>query len=626
MNSETGNSQDPCFMQNLRQIVDALPQIAWIMEINKSFFYFNQHWFNYTGYDSLVWNPIEDLKDTIHPDDLQKVIELFDSSLRRTDTFDIKYRLKGKEGQYRWYLGKFVPIKDSSGNVFSYFASNTEVDDQTGFGLTLQDKLLKNFVDAIPLVGWTADNVTNEMYYNSKWYEQFGYSRDEEIPEWSTLIHPEDLANCIKAHTKVSTTGELTRCDFRWRYADGNYRWLTGELFGTKDENGTVTRRIGVVKDIENWKHQKNLEEAQRTANIGSWEWDLITSSLTWSKQEYIIFGLDPSIPVSVDLYIKHISPASREKVLQVMKQILTEPIQSGVTEYSSEVEIIRSDGEVRLLLEKGNVEFDSSGKPIRMCGSTQDITESNVYEQKLRNAIEARDDFMSIASHELKTPLTALHMQLQLLNRLLSQKSKDESQESIRIAKLSEGAFLSVRQLSGLLDELLDATRVRVGKLSLKNLEVNLTATIIECVSSMQELAKQKGSTVTLKEEETVLGNWDQSRITQVISNLLSNAIKYGEGKPIEISVSTDKILGKVRLRIKDHGMGISNEMQLKIFERFQRGISGKKVTGLGLGLYIVRQIIEAHGGSIWVESELGKGSLFIVELPLVGVEQSDE
>lgn len=126
-------------------------------------------------------------------------------------------------------------------------------------------------------------------------------------------------------------------------------------------------------------------------------------------------------------------------------------------------------------------------------------------------------------------------------------------------------------------------------------------------------------GISISVRCDARTIGLWDRTRIEQIISNLVSNALKYGEHKPVSVSVERDEVHGTIRLLVRDQGPGIRTGMQEKIFERFERsGVSGKKISGLGLGLYICRQIVEAHGGQIKVESESGRGSTFTVELPL--------
>jgi signal transduction histidine kinase len=161
--------------------------------------------------------------------------------------------------------------------------------------------------------------------------------------------------------------------------------------------------------------------------------------------------------------------------------------------------------------------------------------------------------------------------------------------------------------------------TRIGLGRLQLNQKQFDLTSAVREVVGRHRLETSQKGIQVTLNDEGPLVGCWDRLRIEQVVTNLLSNAIKYGEGKPIRVTTALDKAQSSAMLTIADQGHGIPQEMQKKIFERFERaGLTGEKISGLGLGLYIVHQIVEAHQGAIRVESNAGEGSVFTVTLPL--------
>jgi PAS domain S-box-containing protein len=254
-------------------------------------------------------------------------------------------------------------------------------------------------------------------------------------------------------------------------------------------------------------------------------------------------------------------------------------------------------------------------------------LENSRLYHEA-QEAILSRDEFLSIASHELKTPLTSLSLQLQILNRdiLRSQKERVSDLKPGMLAipertlKIISSSEIQSNKLAALLDELLDLTRIRLGKLQLAKENVDLSAVVNGVVDRFRAEMNQKRIAFDLNIENSVAGYWDPMRIEQVISNLISNAVKYGNGTAISFEVKrVDKV---ARLIATDHGMGIAHEMLDKIFERFERaGVSGRKISGLGLGLYICRQIIEAHGGSIRVQSELGKGSSFTVDLPIARV-----
>jgi PAS domain S-box-containing protein len=249
-----------------------------------------------------------------------------------------------------------------------------------------------------------------------------------------------------------------------------------------------------------------------------------------------------------------------------------------------------------------------------------RDVTERRQIEhergrlvRELEEAISARDDFLSIASHELRTPLTPIRLSVQSLKR------KGQSLGAVipkGLATQLDTMDRQVGRLDTLINELLDVSRITVGRLDLELTEFDAAALVREVIGRFQQELDWGGHKVTLDLPGPVVGRWDRLRLDQVVSNLLSNAMKYGgERKLIELRVA-DGPTG-VELSVRDHGVGISVEDQDRIFERFERLISVRHFGGFGLGLWIVRQIVEAHGGRVRVESAPGEGSTFTVAVP---------
>jgi PAS domain S-box-containing protein len=242
-----------------------------------------------------------------------------------------------------------------------------------------------------------------------------------------------------------------------------------------------------------------------------------------------------------------------------------------------------------------------------------QALERSSLYQQAIE-AVSVRDDFLSIAGHELKTPLTALLFHAESLARAgASVAPEDLARRTGRLASNAE-------RLGRLVDELLDVSRITAGRLVLEREPVDLAAVAREVVlRSADELARS-GSSVRLTAPAAVCGRWDRPRVEQVAGNLLANAIKYGQGRPIDVRVEAE---GRTaRLLVRDRGVGIAADDQARIFDRFERAVSARHFGGLGLGLWIVRQVVEAHGGRIRVQSAPGEGAEFTVELPLDEVE----
>ncbi len=230
------------------------------------------------------------------------------------------------------------------------------------------------------------------------------------------------------------------------------------------------------------------------------------------------------------------------------------------------------------------------------------------------QSAIRARDEFVSIASHELKTPITSLKMQIQMMLRGINIE-KQLTPPPEKLIKALTSSSNQIDRLTVLIEDLLDVTRIETGKLTYKFEQVDLSLMVKEIMERFSEEAKYAKIEFKVHLQDNVMTFCDRYRIEQVLVNLLSNAIKYGSNSPIEVTVYKEP--GKAIFIVKDNGMGIAKEMQGKIFERFERAISSTNISGLGLGLYITKQIIDAHKGSIEVESELNHGSTFKVCLP---------
>jgi PAS domain S-box-containing protein len=226
--------------------------------------------------------------------------------------------------------------------------------------------------------------------------------------------------------------------------------------------------------------------------------------------------------------------------------------------------------------------------------------------------AVRVRDEFLSVAGHELKTPLAALLLQVAGLSRALK---RDPQHDPARLIDRLDKAAASGTRLEKLIDELLDISRITSGRLLVEPEQLDLAATLREVTARFAEESARSGCRIDVIAAAPVVGHWDRGRVEQVITNLLSNAIKYGAGKPVTASVS--RAGERAVLEIADQGIGIDPAHQSRIFERFERAVSERHYGGLGLGLWIARQIIEAHGGSISVRSMRDRGATFTVDLP---------
>ncbi|MNF22156.1 Sensor protein TorS [compost metagenome] len=235
--------------------------------------------------------------------------------------------------------------------------------------------------------------------------------------------------------------------------------------------------------------------------------------------------------------------------------------------------------------------------------------------QQELEHAVRMRDDFMSIVSHEVRTPLNGLILETQLRKMHLARNNADAFSLD-KLHAMVERDERQIKSLIRLIEDMLDVSRIRTGKLSIRPEHFDLAHLVADVIEGFSQQVSEAESTLSFDAPQPVVGTWDQYRIEQVIANLLTNALRYGAKSPIDVRVYIEG--NRACVDVLDHGIGISPENQQRIFQQFERVSANHASAGLGLGLYICEQIVAAHGGSISVQSELGQGALFHVSLPL--------
>jgi PAS domain S-box-containing protein len=274
---------------------------------------------------------------------------------------------------------------------------------------------------------------------------------------------------------------------------------------------------------------------------------------------------------------------------------------------------------------------LDSAGTPHGVCCVATDITEriradearqrareSAERERQLEEAVRARDQFLGIASHELKTPLTSLELQVASLLRL-ARTEPGATVSDERVQSKCDTILRQVERMTVLINSFLDVGRITSGRLTLSREKVDLAEVVRSVLVRSHEVIRRSGSEIVLDAPAPVVGSWDRPSLETVVTNLVSNAVKFGAAKPIRIAVAADE--DRAVLTVRDQGMGVSAEDQQRIFGRFERAVSERHYGGFGIGLWVARQAVEAHGGRIHVRSRPGEGSEFTVELPLGGI-----
>jgi PAS domain S-box-containing protein len=366
---------------------------------------------------------------------------------------------------------------------------------------------------------------------------------------------------------------------------------------------------------------ESRLREAQRVARLGSWEWDMGTNAIWWSDELVSIYGLEPgAVPVTYDAFLEHVHPEDRPHVRRVV-----EAAYRNKRPFSFEHRIVRPDGTVLSLLGHGRVEVDRDGRPVRMLGTGQDITDEKraqeershlLLEKEARRQAEEsnrlKDEFLATLSHELRTPLNAIVGWANLL--------REGNLDAATTARAVETISRNAQIQSRLISDILDISRMIAGQLDFKLQMVGLRSVIEGALDTMRPAAQASGIQLEARldpEERAVLGSPD--RLQQVVWNVLSNAIKFtSQGGRVQISLAHEP--GFAVIRVEDDGIGIDPDFLPHVFERFRQKnpSTSRKHGGLGLGLAIARHIVEYHGGTITAQNRDGRGAAFTVRLPL--------
>jgi signal transduction histidine kinase len=247
-----------------------------------------------------------------------------------------------------------------------------------------------------------------------------------------------------------------------------------------------------------------------------------------------------------------------------------------------------------------------------------QSRKELHATQAELERSVQMRDDFMSMVAHELRTPLNTLFLETQLRDMQLNKGNQAAFSEA-NLRKMVARDGRQIQSMIRLINDMVDVSRIRSGMLSIRPADTELSALLTRIVSDLAQRTEASGTTIELDAPNAVAGVWDEFRVEQIIINLLTNAMRYGGSKPVTITLARRD--GWAEIVVRDQGVGISPEDQLRIFKPFERAGSKEVREGLGLGLYIARQLAESHGGTLAVESEPGNGAAFRLALPLAPI-----
>jgi PAS domain S-box-containing protein len=476
----------------------------------------------------------------------------------------------------------------------------------------IQDALRKSEIrfrtlaDAVPDIIWAGSQHGKAIYFNRRWFDYSGRSYQESSGlGWQVIVHPDDAKDVIAKWKQALEKGKIFDTEYRLRRYDGEYRWHIGRVVPLKDQLNKITGWFGSATDIDDLKKaQEALAQSEARLKItmeSAMEYAIITTNEQgiverWSSGAEKAFGY------------------SEAEMKGKPADIIFTPEEKANNIPEKEMQTARKEGRAnddRWHVRKNGSRLFMSGvmAPIYDGVFTgyvkvaRDITERKLLEQQ-------KDEFIGIASHELKTPVTTIKAYTELLKEVLDEKQNYED------AQLVTKLDAQVDRLTELIHSLLDTTRISEGQFTLNMEEFDINTLIRERVEEMQHTTEKHR--IAFNSTGAIKIKGDRERIEQIFINIISNAIKYSP-KGGEVTIVSKRKKDCVQVSVQDNGVGIPPEVKDKIFDRFYRVQNAQIDTfpGMGLGLYISAAIINKHGGTIWVESEQGKGSTFYFRLP---------
>ncbi|RAJ37212.1 CheR family methyltransferase [Pedobacter cryoconitis] len=351
---------------------------------------------------------------------------------------------------------------------------------------------------------------------------------------------------------------------------------------------------------------KERLHFAIESAGIGAWDFNPLTNELIWDNRCKELFGLVPGDYVDHSVFLAHVVAEDRKMVEEKMQEAL-----SGIAdgEFNTEYRaVVAKDQKQRWIKSKGKAYFNAKNEATRFIGTVLDVSGEKTEEENTRELLLRKDEFISIASHELKTPITSLKAALQLLERM-----KDNPSPTMFPILLAQSTK-SMEKVTSLIDDLLNVTRLNEGQIHLNKSTFNIAELLNACCTHVRADGKHE---IIVQGDEDIEVFADENRIDQVIVNFVNNAVKYAPlSKNIYLLIEKEN--GMTKVSIKDGGPGIPEEKTRHLFDRYYRtDYEGGQYSGLGLGLYICSEIIKRHGGNIGVDSVVGQGSSFWFTLP---------
>ncbi len=598
----------------LWKIINAMPLTVWTSRPDGYCDFVNDRWLEYAGFaaeqaEGSGWATV------VHPDDASHVAASWNACLKFGRPADFEARMRGADGEYRWFLFRAIPYLDEDGKIIKWYGTHIDIEDRKRAERALSERERESRLIVDGIAGMIAIFSPDAQLIggNQQILDYFGRPLSD-LNNWSSngITHPDDLQTCIDSFMGSIVTGEPYDYETRFLRHDGTWRWFQLRGLPLRDAEGKIIRWYGLLTDIDDRKRDEEklrrneafLTDAQRLSKTGSFLLNLVTNEVTWSAETYRIFDVDPSTQVTLRTVLSRLHPDS----LRIVDQVI-EKAKTGDGDFDYDISLITPDQSRKYVRVLAHSEPNKDGHQ-ELIGAVQDITESRMAEEALSQARSELSYVTRVTSlgvltasiaHEVNQPLAGIVTNASTCLRVLTSDppnidvAKDTARRMIRDANRAADVIARLRELFSRKPPLVEAIDIN-----------EIAAEVIALISSDLQRASASLATDFARDLPRVAGA--RVQLQQVIMNVLRNSIEAMStvrDRPRRIHVKTEASSGEIRLSVEDTGVGFDHEGADRIFDAFYT----TKPDGMGIGLSVSSSIIETHNGRLWAEPNADYG-----------------